>query len=290
MGKLKLTCIVAISAALGSLAGGVLTASSILDLDQPIALLSAITALGATFLSFLTLREMESGRVSAARARIGATGSDSSVSVVFDFENGTIPKMPNELALTIRNASGGTARAIAMEWVARSKINVETIAAIQRLVGAELKVSIADSKHALLFRKGRNETVLPLSGSDIRHVGDLGPTQEMLVDVPLVVLNYAATLWIALLADLSSGETISPHDVPTFFLSFTHDSPYEDDIVDKHVVRFPMRAVDMDGNSLDSSALSLDGLGFDREVGKLEMTFEVELTSDRMLKRKFVHA
>lgn len=214
--------------------------SHLVTLDQIIAISASLGSLAAAFATYLTVREMRAGRVSAARARLTTPGTDES----FEFEWKRSPKNrvspPEHRRILIRNASAGVARDVRVRWESCFNFTSEDLESLQGWLSQGQAIEL-ETPHTMAFLdSGTVSCRLVVAQNDTGHLTDLGPNQEAYVALPTGLLNLVFMKWFCLLTRVANGEPLSYADVPLVRLTLSHDSPYEKAIVDSHLIRFEL--------------------------------------------------
>lgn len=219
--------------------GGALALGVSLSPDRWIALVSSLGTCAAAVATFLTLREMRAGRILNARARISSPGTDRKTNI--EWAISPVASLPTveSVRLLVRNASQGVARRIHARWTVTNPLTPSEIETVNGFSPTDLRISVSsDGYSAALTSASEPVGRLPVSKSDITLVGDLGSGQEYYLDIPNQILNHVMIILIANAFELAHGNIVDRKSLPTISLSFTHDSPYERDLVDHHLVIF----------------------------------------------------
>ncbi len=204
-----------------------------------------LATFGATFATFLTVREMRAVRVQGARARITSLVHAATADFSYTLQPG-LPRIDSpEVSLVARNASTGVGQAVHVDWSIANILTLDKLTQInQRILNyGELRVGEGGFAVEYVDEHGAMCWRLPVSSSGTMFVGDLGPAQELSISLPVTLLNVIAVSWLALVPKLAAFDKIARDEVPAATLIFRHSSPYEQNVRDSHTLRFDVSAV-----------------------------------------------
>jgi len=244
--------------------------------DRWIAAISSLGSLGAAAATFLTVREMRAGRILSSRARLTTIGADRPIQLKWKVRPTVSAPSISESRALVRNASQGVARDIRAKWEVLNAITATDVEAVRELLPSDTTLVVAAGGFALEF--GQDGMVLdrcPVSVSSFTPVGDLGPTQEVFQDIPVTVLNHAAFKWLAMMGQIEAGVPIIPRQVPTIHITFTHDSPYEKSLQDKHIAKLYLKSYRFIGNGGTKLSSPLT-----KNWHRAELELRLEITSE----------
>lgn len=240
--KLLMAVMIALGCIVTGMLGGLLAMRSEVFAERAIDGVASLAALGAALATFLTINEMRDSRMAAARARVTAKSTDQIIEYRLDTRGGSFGADEGDVRLTLRNASQGIAQNIHLLWNidALSGAEIQNIAS---LIPKNCTVRTGDKGFAVCFELPGGEITVPVSSKEMEYIGDLGPSQELYASIPPVVLNLLAIRWLGLVGRVNSGARVTAEDVPRAVMRFVHDSPYQRENIDEHLLKFYLEDV-----------------------------------------------
>lgn len=228
--------------------GGIISTTTSASWDKIVAAVASLGSLGAAFATYLTVKEMRAARVLGARARITPKTPSNIIDFTWSLYPDNAPPLSIPFPIVARNASQGAAKNICINWKSITPLPDHVFDRVRDMCGADRSINLAADGYLVEF--SINDTIkhrMIVGSSDTVFLGDMGPSQEDRIFLPVTMLNSAFIHWCGLLSQVREGFPVRPEEVPAFELMFTHDSPYEKGIQDRHVVRLHMHEFEFKG-------------------------------------------
>jgi hypothetical protein len=228
--------------------GGIVGSTNSAPWDKIVAAVASLGSLGAAFATYATVKEMRAARVLGARARITPRCPSNLIEFTWKlYPNNSAPAR-SPFSISARNASQGVAKNIVAHWRYTNPPSIHLLEHVKSMCGSGMSINIAADGYLMEFNAGtRTTSRMILGSSEEIFLGDMGPTQEDMLTVPVSMLNAAFVHWCGLLYQVMEGFPVRPEEVPAFQLSVTHDSPYERGIRDQHIAELHMQSFGFTG-------------------------------------------